>query len=104
MKQKIFRVTEELDNTLKALALKTGMSIQEIIQKGIVSMAVANDVDVDIDSIRNDRSYRRPFTPEDIAKLKEMIKEGRSNPEMAKAMGRNYQTVMTRVYRLKKAM
>ena len=100
MKLKTFRVTEDIDSVLKSIANKNGMSFTEIIQRGILGVALANDVDIGDATVEAHRAYRKRFTPTEDAKLRELRKDGLDGSEIASLMGRDYHTVLNRCYKL----
>ncbi len=96
MRQKIFRISEELDVVLNDVADKTGMTLQEIISRGIVSIAVGNGLPVE-GTVVSERDFRKPWSTEDVNRLKELRRDRVSAKEIGRILGRTHTAISSQI-------
>ena len=96
MKQKLVRISESMDKVLNELAIKTNMSHTEIMQRGILAMAVGNSIEVKEAIVESERSFSRRWSEEELEELKELRSSGVPGREIAEHFGRDYFSTMNK--------
>jgi hypothetical protein len=100
MKQKFVRISESIEDVLNEISEKTGMNHGEIIQRGILAVAVSSSVSVEDGNVESQRRFAKRWSPEDIEELRRLRSSGTPNEEIAQYFGRSYKSTMNKAYKI----